>query len=460
MSGASAIRTSCGPPCTDSEPRQNATPTAPSIFTLESYVQAGPHGRPLFVHRHYNKFAPPGQFQIPPRWHAGDLPMEATAWRFFLEWLTEPAGEASFPDEVPGWFTRAECELWHRACRDRDVLELGRHHGRSTVVAASAARRVVSLDRESEASADLWSQRYGVRHKVWLRRGLFATLVATCGGPFSASLIDGSHDRASVEADIDTIVGHLSPALSSAFTITATRLTLTCSRPSIPRPRGTAGDSSAGPIFWLFSSLRTRGYSPVLSANPFWVLSCFRDCRPLERLNRVAEYPSDLLPRRESSRYRVLTLRNGRRFTVRNLLGARLLGSQTLSPRGLTRHWVREVRSTVLDVDADLTVELISEVGTRADATFCDSTAAREPADSTAPRLASSFRPLASPGPGRATDEHVGMVRSRDLPGHAGGRRRHPGLCRRQVIAHFESHLWSAARGSPLSRKRLFRVVR
>jgi hypothetical protein len=189
----------------------------PLACAHDSYIQAGPHGRPLFVHRHYNKFAAPGQFSLPPRWHAGSLPMEVTAWRYFLEWLTEPAGEPCFPDEIPGWFTRAECGTWSLWCRDRDVLELGRYHGRSTVVAALSARKVVSLDRESEQPADLWLQRYGIRHKVWLRRGLFAELVASSGGPFSACLIDGDHDRPSVEADIAAVVPHLTPGAVIGF---------------------------------------------------------------------------------------------------------------------------------------------------------------------------------------------------------------------------------------------------
>jgi hypothetical protein len=182
-----------------------------------SYIQAGPHGRPLFVHRIVNKLGAPGQFALPPQWHPGDLPMEAVAWRYFLDWLTEPAGCGCFPDEVPGWFTRAECELWHRSCRGRDVLELGRHHGRSTVVAATAARRVVSLDRESAAPADLWLQRYGVRHKVWLREGEFAALAPTSGGPFSACLIDGTHDRRNVEADIAAALPHLAAGAVIGF---------------------------------------------------------------------------------------------------------------------------------------------------------------------------------------------------------------------------------------------------
>jgi len=182
-----------------------------------TYLQAGPHGRTLFVHRFANKFAAPGDFPSPPQWQPGGFPMEATAWRYFLEWMTAPAGEAAFPDEVPGWFTRAECALWARTCRDRDVLELGRHHGRSTVVAAGTARRVVSLDLASAGPADHWLQRYGVRHKVWLREGPFAGLVPTSGGPFSACLIDGRHDRDSVAADVAAVLPHLTPGARLAF---------------------------------------------------------------------------------------------------------------------------------------------------------------------------------------------------------------------------------------------------
>jgi hypothetical protein len=189
----------------------------PLACAFDSYVQAGPHGRPLFVHRHYNKFALSGQFAQPPRWHAGELPMEATAWGYFLEWLREPANGEYFPDAIPGWFTRAECRLWSRVCQHRDVLELGRHHGRSTVVAALAGRSVVSIDQESDGPADLWLQRFGVRHKVWLQIGSFAALASSSGGPFSACLIDGSHDRQSVEADIAVALPCLAPEAILGF---------------------------------------------------------------------------------------------------------------------------------------------------------------------------------------------------------------------------------------------------
>jgi hypothetical protein len=189
----------------------------PLACAFESYLQAGPHGRPLFVHRHNNKFALPGQFQDPPRWHPGNLPMEATAWSYFLHWLREPAEGEYFPDSIQGCFTRAECRLWSRMCEQRDVLELGRHHGRSIVVAALAGRSVVSIDPESDGPADLWLQRFGVRHKVWLRVGPFAALAPTSGGPFSACLIDGSHDRAGIEADIAVALPCLAPAAIVGF---------------------------------------------------------------------------------------------------------------------------------------------------------------------------------------------------------------------------------------------------
>jgi hypothetical protein len=173
------------------------------------YLQAGPDGQPMFVHRFGNKFAEPGSFGAEPAWTPGLFPMETIAWQYFLEWMSTPLNTARFPEEVPGWFTQSECDLWARSCAARDVLELGRFHGRSTIVAASTARRVVSLDRGSDQAADFWLQRYNLRHKAWLRVGQFDELVPTSGGPFSACLIDGMHDLDSVDADIRLVLPHL-----------------------------------------------------------------------------------------------------------------------------------------------------------------------------------------------------------------------------------------------------------
>ncbi len=183
----------------------------PLACVAGSYIQAGPGGRTLFVHRFFNKFALPDEFPYPPSWQPGVLPMDAIAWRYFLEWLTDSRDEDA-ADEAPGRFTRAEFELWRKACADRDVLELGRDGGRSTVAAALSARKVVSLDRASAAPVELWLQRYGVWHKVWLREGEFADLIATSGGPFSACLLDGAAVNAIANA-----VPHLSPGALIGF---------------------------------------------------------------------------------------------------------------------------------------------------------------------------------------------------------------------------------------------------
>jgi hypothetical protein len=70
---------------------------------------------------------------------------------------------------------------------------------------------VVSLDAGTDAPADFWLQRYGVRHKVWLRQGDIAALIPSSGGPFSACLMNGEHDRAHLAANITAALHHLTP---------------------------------------------------------------------------------------------------------------------------------------------------------------------------------------------------------------------------------------------------------
>lgn len=209
----------------------------PLVCVGGAYVQAGPNGRPLFVHRFHNKFASPGVFPHSVVWQPTQLPMEATAWAFFLEWLTDSSSAGPVADEVPGEATYEDCACWQRSCARRDVLELGRHHGRTTVVAALSAHSMVSIDRASAWPADMWLQRYRVRHKVWLREGEFAELVPTSGGPFSACLIDGSRDRRNVERDVATVVPRLAPSAVIGFQ--------GYSDPSFPDVRSVADETAA-----------------------------------------------------------------------------------------------------------------------------------------------------------------------------------------------------------------------
>ena len=78
------------------QPRYTRYADVPIVKDGCSFLQAGPSGRTLFVHRIGNKFAAPGVFASPPQWLPGQLPMEATAWKYFLEWLTaeSDSGEA------------------------------------------------------------------------------------------------------------------------------------------------------------------------------------------------------------------------------------------------------------------------------------------------------------------------------------------------------------------------------
>jgi alpha 1,2-mannosyltransferase len=70
----------------------------PVVSNGHSFLQAGPSGRTLFVHRIGNKFGAPKDFANPPVWAPNHLPLEATAWKYFLEWLTAPIGAAVVPE--------------------------------------------------------------------------------------------------------------------------------------------------------------------------------------------------------------------------------------------------------------------------------------------------------------------------------------------------------------------------
>jgi hypothetical protein len=190
----------------------------PLACTYDSYLQAGPNDRMLFVHRCGSKFALPGHFAQPARWNLGQLPMELAVWQYFLEWLTSaPLQYDDWLKEIPGWFTRAECRLWSEACVGRKVLELGRFHGRSTIAAARTAKIVVSIDCGDEGEAGIWLERHGIRHKVWLRTGEFRALVPTSCGSFDACLINSGHDTHSIEEIVSLVMPHLTDGAVLGF---------------------------------------------------------------------------------------------------------------------------------------------------------------------------------------------------------------------------------------------------
>ena len=102
-----------------------------------------------------------------------------------------------------------------RLARGTVMLELGAHYGFSTIVLASVAEKVYSVDwHKGDIHAgvgDSWEafnfnlQRYGVRDRVVICRGRFEAEVPElaeqgiiCDGAF----IDGMHDEESVERDL------------------------------------------------------------------------------------------------------------------------------------------------------------------------------------------------------------------------------------------------------------------
>jgi hypothetical protein len=121
------------------------------------------------------------------------------------------------PEGVPGWLTFTEGQLLFDLSTGLDVLELGRHHGRSTCAIAQSARSVVSVDNGSVAPARKWLDEFARGAAVELLQAPFATLSGTQYGPFDLIFIDGAHDAASIRADVETALPLLAPSGLLAF---------------------------------------------------------------------------------------------------------------------------------------------------------------------------------------------------------------------------------------------------
>ncbi|HEY1187494.1 MAG TPA: class I SAM-dependent methyltransferase [Gemmata sp.] len=123
-------------------------------------------------------------------------------------------GRATYqhPEGVPGWLSFAEGRALWELARDKRVLELGRHTGRSTVALAQAARELVSVDTRDPAPAGEWLVRFGLDgDRVALRRGRFSEVVTPPLGPFDLVFVDGEHDAPNVLADVELALSVLAP---------------------------------------------------------------------------------------------------------------------------------------------------------------------------------------------------------------------------------------------------------
>lgn len=115
---------------------------------------------------------------------------------------------------IPSAVTAAEAVALADLARGKTVLELGAHHGFSTVVLASVAAQVTSVDWHlgdpHAGLGDTWASftaslaRYGVAGKVVIVRQRFEQALpdmAAAGARFGGCFLDGMHDEESVTRD-------------------------------------------------------------------------------------------------------------------------------------------------------------------------------------------------------------------------------------------------------------------
>lgn len=136
----------------------------------------------------------------------------------------------AFPDpialvrDVPGWLTAEQARTLHDAVTSRGpdarVVEIGSHHGRSTIVLAAAGGRVVAVDPfpenwryggpGTEAAFRANLERAGVADRVELQVATSREVRARWSGPVDVVYVDGKHDCWTVHDDLRW-AEHLAP---------------------------------------------------------------------------------------------------------------------------------------------------------------------------------------------------------------------------------------------------------
>ena len=123
--------------------------------------------------------------------------------------------------QVDGWLSEGQARALYRAASlvpdGRWVVEIGSHHGRSTVLLANAKApgvKMLAVDPfddprwgggpEALAAFQHTLETFGLRGAVEAHRGLSSEAAATWSGdPVGLLFVDGAHDRPSVLTDID-----------------------------------------------------------------------------------------------------------------------------------------------------------------------------------------------------------------------------------------------------------------
>lgn len=132
--------------------------------------------------------------------------------------------------EIEGWLSKGQARMLYAAAarvpRDEAIVEIGSHHGRSTVIIAAALQdsaKFVAVDPfdnprwgGGEAALDIFRKNLaerGLSERVQLTREYGADAGRLWqGGPVGMLFVDGAHDFPTVEADLNAWMPHLSPS--------------------------------------------------------------------------------------------------------------------------------------------------------------------------------------------------------------------------------------------------------
>jgi predicted O-methyltransferase YrrM len=155
------------------------------------------------------------------------------AWRGADEDFLDVWRKAS---DIVGWLSEGQARALYRAAglvpERQWIVEIGSHHGRSTVFLASAKPdgvRMMAIDpfvdprwgggADALASFRSTVTRFGLTDQVEIFRGLSTDAAAQWDGGATLGLlfVDGAHDRTSVLADIDGWEKHIAPGGLVAF---------------------------------------------------------------------------------------------------------------------------------------------------------------------------------------------------------------------------------------------------
>lgn len=152
--------------------------------------------------------------------HRGETDFENTkAWGRFpydAEATNKSPVPGAFPRDIHGWLTPDEGKKLAELATDKNVLEIGSYCGLSTVCMARTANHIDAIDYhdgrgtpEPRNTLDEFLdnlERYEVSDKVTAYHPDHAPVHTT----YDLILIDGAHDRDSVQADLDNYLAQLS----------------------------------------------------------------------------------------------------------------------------------------------------------------------------------------------------------------------------------------------------------